>query len=81
MSKLQAHHCVTSEQWTWLLCIVDVIPANILLLQEIDQLIGVELLTSGFLENFGFVVAISREGQMLVFLTYHELKTVCLSPV
>jgi len=28
MSELQAHHCMTSEQWTWLLCSVSVILAK-----------------------------------------------------
>jgi len=52
MSKLQAHHWMTPEQWTWLLCSVSVVPANKLLLQEINQLIGIELLTSNFQDNF-----------------------------
>jgi len=29
MSELQAHHCITPEQWTWLLCSVSVIYRNI----------------------------------------------------
>jgi len=41
-----------SEQWTWLLCTVSVIPVNKLPLQELNQLIGIKLLTSGFLEIF-----------------------------
>jgi len=28
VSELQAHHCLTPEQWTWLLCSVSVILAN-----------------------------------------------------
>jgi len=52
MSELQAQHCMTPEQWTWLLCRVSVVLENKLLLQEINQLIGIELLTSNFLENF-----------------------------
>ena len=28
MSELQARHCMTPEQWTWLLCSVSVVPAN-----------------------------------------------------
>jgi len=43
---------LTPEQWTWLLCSVSVVPANKLLLQEINQSFGIELLTSNFLENF-----------------------------
>ena len=35
MSELQAHHRMTSEQWTWLFCCVSVIPANKLSLQEL----------------------------------------------
>jgi len=52
MSELHAQHCMTPEQWTWLLRRVSVIPADKLLLQEINQLIGIELLTSNFLESF-----------------------------
>jgi len=36
MSELQAQHCMTSEQGTWLLCSVSVIPANKLSLQELN---------------------------------------------
>jgi len=37
---------MTPEQWTWLVCSVNVIPENKLLLQEINELIaiGVKLL-------------------------------------
>jgi len=52
MSELQAQHCMTLEQWTWLLRSVSVALANKLLLQEINQLIGIELLASNFLESF-----------------------------
>jgi len=52
LSELQAQHCVTPEQWSWILCRVSVVPANKLLSQEINQLIGIELLTSYFLESF-----------------------------
>ena len=38
---------------TWLLCSVSVLPANKLSLQELNQLIEIELLTSCFLEYFG----------------------------
>jgi len=54
MSELQAHHCMTPEQWTWLLCCVNVIPANELSLQELHQLTGTKLLTFGFLKMYGF---------------------------
>ena len=54
MSELQAHHCMTPEQWTWLLCCVNVIPANELSLQELHQLTGIKLLTFGFLKMYGF---------------------------
>ena len=40
------------EQWTWLLCSVNVIPEKKLSLQELTQLIRIKLLTSGFLEMF-----------------------------
>jgi len=52
MSELPAQHCMTPEQWTWLLCRVSVLPGNKLLLQETNQLVGIELLTSNFLEHF-----------------------------
>jgi len=42
---------MTPEQWTWLLCSVSVIPRNKLSLHELN-LIGIKLLTSGFLEIF-----------------------------
>jgi len=53
MSEVQARHCMTPEQWTWFLCNVRVIPTNKLLLQEMNQLIRIEQLTSSFLEKFG----------------------------
>ena len=49
MSELQAHHCVTAEQFTWLLCSVSVIPVNKLSLQKLNQVIGIKPLTLGFL--------------------------------
>jgi len=52
-SELQAHHCMTPEQWTWLLCSASVIPENTVALQKFNQSIGIELLTSCFLENLG----------------------------
>jgi len=39
--------------WTWLLWSVSVLSANKLSLQEVNQLIEIELLTSCFLENIG----------------------------
>jgi len=51
MSELQAQHCMTPKQWTWFLRSLSVVPENILLLQEINQLIGIDL-TSNFLESF-----------------------------
>jgi len=52
MIELQAQYCMIPEQWTLLLCRVSIVPANKLVLQEINQLIGIELLTSNFLESF-----------------------------
>jgi len=52
MSELQTHHCMAPEQRTWLLCSVNIIQANKLLRQELNQLIGIKL-TSVFLEMFG----------------------------
>jgi len=49
MSELQAQHCMTPEQRTWLLRSVSVVPENKLLLRAINQLFGIELLTSNFL--------------------------------
>ena len=43
---------LTTEQWIWLLCSVSVIMANKLSLHELKQLIGIKLLTLGFLEIF-----------------------------
>jgi len=53
MSEPQAHHCITSEQCSWLLCSVSAIPVNKVLLQELNQLIGIKMLTSDFLNIFG----------------------------
>jgi len=36
MSELQAHHCVTPEQWSRLLCSVNATPVNKVLLQELN---------------------------------------------
>jgi len=36
MSELQAHHCITPEQWSWLLYSVSATPVNIVLLQELN---------------------------------------------
>jgi len=44
---------MTPEQSTWPLCNVSVIPENKLALHELNLLIGIKLLTSGFPENFG----------------------------
>jgi len=53
MSELQTHCCMTPRQWTWLLCSMSVIAGNKLSLQKLSEVIGIELLTSCFLENFG----------------------------
>jgi len=53
MTELQAHHCRTPEQWTWLLCSVSVMPETTVVMQNINELIRTELLTSCFLENLG----------------------------
>jgi len=52
MSELQAHHSMTPEQWTWLLCSVSFIPAKKFSLQEFSESIGIKLLTSGFQNIF-----------------------------
>jgi len=65
-----------------------VVPANKLSLQEINQLIGHELLTSSFLENLvlspnfqgGENARFDHPGDAHV-LTYHKFKTVCLNSV
>jgi len=44
MSELQAHHCMTPEQRTWLKRSVNFMTANKLSLQDLSQLIGIELL-------------------------------------
>jgi len=51
MRERQCQHCMTPEQRTWLLC--SVIPANKLSLQQVNELIGIKLLTSSFMEIFG----------------------------
>jgi len=51
-SERQANQCITPKQWTWLACSVSAILVNKLPLQELNQLIGTELLISAFLENF-----------------------------
>ena len=53
MSELQTHHCTTPGQWSWLLCSVSAIPVNKTLLQELNRLIGIEMLTSDFPTLFG----------------------------
>ena len=50
-SELQAHSCMLSKQWTWLLRSVSIMSANKLSLQELTQLIRIKLLISR-LRNF-----------------------------
>jgi len=45
------------------LCSGSVILENKLLLQELNELIGIELLTSGFPEIFGFYTPFPRDGK------------------
>jgi len=52
MNDLEAHHCITPEQWTMLLCNVSFISASKLSVQELNQFTGIKLLTSSFLEIF-----------------------------
>jgi len=47
MSELQAHHCMTPEQWTWLFAL------RVSYRKKWNQLIGNKWLTSAFLDNFG----------------------------
>ena len=56
---------MTQEQSTWLLCSVNVISENKLLLLEY-QLIGIKLMISDFHWIFGSWIPISRRGQILV---------------
>jgi len=53
MSESQAHHYITPEQWSWLLCSVSAIPVKNMLLQELNLLIGIKMLTSDFIDIFG----------------------------
>jgi len=53
MNELQDHYCITPRQWCWFLCSVSAIPVNKLLLQELNQLIEIKMLTSDFLNTFG----------------------------
>jgi len=43
--QIQAHHCVTPEQRIWLVYSLSVILVNELSSQELNQLIGIKLLT------------------------------------
>jgi len=61
MSELQAHHCIIPEQWTCFLRSVSAIPVNKMLLQELDQLIGMKMLTSDF-RNICFLVQFLGEA-------------------
>ena len=62
MSQLQAHHCLTLQLWTWLLCSVSFIPAKKLSLQESNQLIGNKIPTSDFSRNIRFLIPMFRRG-------------------
>jgi len=62
MSELQAHHCMTSGQWTWLLCSESVIPANKLSLHELNQF-ETKLLSSFFFIYFWFLDQISTGAE------------------
>jgi len=37
MSELKVHHCITPEQWSWLLCSVSAIPVNKVLYQKLNR--------------------------------------------
>ena len=50
---MQAHHCITPEQWSWILCSVSATPVNKVLLQKLNQVIGIKMLTSNFLDISG----------------------------
>jgi len=79
MSELRSHHCLIPEQRTWLLRSVSVVPVNKLLMQELNQLIGIELLTSNFLESFSSWSQIYKEGQMpLPVLTTGQIQPIRL---
>jgi len=54
---------ITPEQLNWLLCSVIATPVNKVLLQELNQLIGIEMLASDFPTFFGFLDPISREAK------------------
>jgi len=62
MSELQAHHCMTLQLWTWLLCSVSFIQAKKLSLQESNQFIGSKIPTSVFSRNIRFLIPTSRRG-------------------
>jgi len=59
-SELQAHHWITLQLRTWLLCSVSFILAKKLSFQESNQLIGIKIPTSGFSRNIWFLIPISR---------------------
>jgi len=52
MSEMQAHHCMTKNSEAGS-CALRASAVNKLLLQEINQLITIGLLTPSFLETFG----------------------------
>jgi len=51
MSEPLTHQCITPEYLSWLFCSVSAIPANKVLLQESNQLIGINMLSSDFLKS------------------------------
>jgi len=63
VNELQAHRCMTPWQWTWFLCTVSVVPANKLSFQELNQIIGIKLLHSGFLDIPVFHSQFPEEGK------------------
>jgi len=66
MSELQAHHCITPEQWSWLLCSVRAIPVNKMLIVRIKSINRNQDADFRFSRNFWFLVQFPGKKMMPV---------------
>ena len=66
VSELQAHHCLTGGEWTWILCKLSVIPENKLSMQELNQLLGTLRRWHQFFHKFFILSPKFQVGQMPV---------------
>jgi len=77
---------MTPEQRTWLKCSGSVIPANKLSMQDLNQLIGIELLIQVFYKILIFTPNCQGANACAplrppMVLTHHAFKIVCLNSV